>query len=121
MTKEIDEVTKPKCSSPVKIIKAASKARCDEFDGTMSNSDLNQNKGCKNSTKVINSCHYNNCDSTSSMRRKPSPPDSPSHYLMKGNNNVRPRKSKSANRDAAERHEQTSTHSEFVFDCFPFF
>ncbi|CAL1546732.1 unnamed protein product [Lymnaea stagnalis] len=89
MTKEIDEVTKPICSSPIKIIKAASKARtgfqsaAPPGSGSVSNGNNNQGK--------------------SSCRRKLSPPDSPSKIndVGVGMNGTRPRISKSANREAS--------------------
>ncbi|XP_005093985.1 enhancer of mRNA-decapping protein 3 [Aplysia californica] len=95
MTKEIDEVTKPRCSSPVKIIKAASKARSAGFTPSSSaNSNSNTEKG---QGKSSHGC-----------RRKLSPPDSPSAHLLKGNNSVgpRPRISKSANRDGYDSNDQ---------------
>ncbi|KAH9513310.1 enhancer of mRNA decapping [Bulinus truncatus] len=75
MTKEIDEVTKPVCSSPIKIIEATSKARNGNgFHGSGSNG--HSSHGC---------------------RRKLSPPDSPSKLtdFTDGLLGPRPRISKS--------------------------
>ncbi|XP_013064884.2 enhancer of mRNA-decapping protein 3-like [Biomphalaria glabrata] len=75
MTKEIDEVTKPVCSSPIKIIEATSKAR---------NGNGFYNSG-------------SNGHNSQSCRRKLSPPDSPSKLTdpTDGLLGPRPRMSKS--------------------------
>lgn len=62
MTKEIDEVTKPTCSSPVKIIKATSKAKTG-FNST--------------NTPGSNINHLDLAQGKGSCRRRLSPPDSP--------------------------------------------
>lgn len=85
MTKEIDEVTKPMCSSPVKIIKATSKARTGFTSAPGQPGFVN---------------NVDNAEGKSSCRRKLSPPDSPSKLNgVGGQLGPRPRISKSANRE----------------------
>lgn len=78
MTKEIDEVTKAACTSPVKIIKAASKARTGFSSTDVSHLDAAYGK--------------------SSCCRRLSPPD---EHLDSGSGRTgqRPRASKSANNE----------------------
>ncbi|CAG5123889.1 unnamed protein product [Candidula unifasciata] len=66
MTKEIDEVTKPTCTSPVKIIKATSKAKTGFSSTNASGSIVNQ---------------LELAQGRGSCRRRLSPPDSPSKLL----------------------------------------
>ena len=114
MTPEIDEVTKPRCSSPVKIIKAASKARAAGFAQSSSFSNSN--------TEMYSDKGNGNMNNLHGCRRKLSPPDSPSRHANKetgslspiknfhrdngnGSTNQRPRISKSANQDESDSNE----------------
>ncbi|GFO07726.1 enhancer of mRNA-decapping protein 3-like [Plakobranchus ocellatus] len=104
MTKEIDDVTKPTCTSPIKIIKATSKARTG-FSTSNPTTGMFSKEGEYTSSTTIHG--------KGSCRRKLSPPDSPSRYLDRGNSHQRQRISNSANREllVSEGPEQGNGHA----------
>ncbi|RUS83411.1 hypothetical protein EGW08_008832 [Elysia chlorotica] len=90
MTKEIDDVTKPTCTSPIKIIKATSKAHTG-FPTSSSSGNL--------SAKDVENPPASAVHGKGGCRRKLSPPDSPSRYLDSGHSHRRTRASTSTTRD----------------------
>ncbi|KAK3729099.1 hypothetical protein RRG08_005471 [Elysia crispata] len=99
MTKEIDDVTKPTCTSPIKIIKATSKART----GFPTSSSSGSISGKDGESATVSAIH-----GKGGCRRKLSPPDSPSRYLDSGHSYRRQRASNSATRElpGTDGHEQ---------------
>ncbi|GFR69554.1 enhancer of mRNA-decapping protein 3 [Elysia marginata] len=101
MTKEIDEVTKPTCTSPIKIIKATSKARTG-FPTSSASGSIKETENVPVSTVYVKG----------SCRRKLSPPDSPSKYLDSAHSHRRQRASNSVSKEfsVTEGHEQGNGH-----------
>lgn len=97
MTKEIDDVTKPTCTSPVKIIKAASKARTG-FQAIPEHSAPGSSQPSPSQAK-------------GGCRRKLSPPDSPSKFAEIGAGAVGPRPRMSAARDIVKKESQENANS----------